>query len=177
MLLAGLGLGLVVGVGMVIGTIVGMNYARPALQFPETALHATSTHGGDNFAMATGLIADGMEGVFFLDYLTGDLQCFVINRRTTQIAGMFRQNVIAHLGAEQGKKPSYLMCTGLASFIQGSTNIRPADCVVYVADANTGRFAAYALPWNRNAIPSGQGQIAPLLLLGTGSARNLTIRE
>ena len=87
----GLGIGLLFGVAMLIGAVVAMNARSPELVLP-TDLHATATHGNDAFAIATGDIADGVEGVFFLDFLTGELQCRVINRRTGQLGGQFRQN-------------------------------------------------------------------------------------
>ncbi len=170
-------LGLLVGVGMLVGALVTWSSTQPtALTFPETPLHAMATDSCDTFAMATGLISDGVEGVFFLDYLTGDLQCWVLNSRTGQLGGQFRHNVVLDLGVEQGKKPRYLMVTGAASFRRGTSGMSPADSLVYVADANTGHFAAYALPWDRNSAARGMPQVADMMVVGKGSARNWEIR-
>jgi hypothetical protein len=54
--------------------------------------------------------------------------------------------------------------------------MKPADSLVYVADANTGNFAVYALPWNRQANSTNRPQQAPMALIFKGSARNLEIR-
>ena len=84
MLLAGLAMGLLVGVGMMIGTLVAVRSApATALSPPETLLHATASHSGKSMAMATGLVDEEAEGVFILDYLTGDVQCYVINPALT----------------------------------------------------------------------------------------------
>ena len=177
-LAAGFVLGVLVGVGMLIGAWATM-WVRPAASFvfPETALHATATDSGDTFGIATGLVADGIEGVFFLDFLSGDMQCWVINGRTGQTGGYFVQNVVADLGVEVGRKnPRYLMVTGQAPMQRGSSAMKPADSLVYVADANTGNFAVYALPWNRQATASNRPQQAPMALIFKGSARNLEIR-
>jgi hypothetical protein len=54
--------------------------------------------------------------------------------------------------------------------------LTPADSLVYVADANTGQFAAYALPWNRQAAARATPQVADMIVVGKGSARNWELR-
>lgn len=179
---AGLTAGLLVGVGLLIGGIVGSRSGSTAdassgLSFPVSQLHATATHGGETFAIATGTITPEVEGVFFLDYLTGDLQCQVVSVRFLQLAGAFKHNVIADLGVEKGKKPQFLLATGQAQFRSTGGAIQFAGSIVYVADANTGNWAAYALPWNRQAEVAGATQVFPMKLIGGGKARDLAIRE
>ncbi len=41
---------------------------------PETVLNASASHGGETFAMATGPVDADVEGLFMLDFLTGELQ-------------------------------------------------------------------------------------------------------
>ncbi|MDP6443034.1 MAG: hypothetical protein QGG36_32110 [Pirellulaceae bacterium] len=177
--LATLVLGLCAGLLVAGGAVVGSIFSRQemSLTLPPSALNATATHGADTFAIATGPIADGVEGIFFLDFLTGELSCWVLNPRSGKLGGHFKQNVVNDLSVERGKKPSYLMVTGQASFRSTGGGYRPAESVVYVLDANTGRFAAYSLPWNRQAAASGAAQLAPMVNIGKGSARNLEIRE
>ena len=178
MLLAGLAMGLLVGVGMLIGTLVAVRSApATALSLPETLLHATASHSGKSMAMATGLVDEESEGVFILDYLTGDLQCYVINPRTFLWGGMFKSNVIQDLGVQQGKDPNYVMVTGQTQFLRGTGVQAPAMCVVYVLDANTGNFAAYGLAWNKTMARGPQVQTDTLRLLQTGKARTLEIRQ
>lgn len=173
---AGLGLGLVFGLGMLLGVSINQQ-PQVELTLPPQALHASATHGSSNFAIATGEIADGVEGVFFLDFLTGELQCHVPNARNPQApGGLFKHNVVADLGIERGKKPQYLMVTGRVAF-RGGGQLRPADCMVYVVDGNTGNFAAYILPWNRQASVVGAAQANPMTLLTKGRARSVEIVE
>ncbi|GIW91212.1 MAG: hypothetical protein KatS3mg109_1659 [Pirellulaceae bacterium] len=140
-------------------------------------LQATATHGGQSMALATGRIEDG-EGLFILDYLTGDLHCFVIYPRFgPNFLAHFQTNVIQVLGVQPGKKPDYLMVTGEMDFRQGAGLNRPAGTVVYVADANTGKFAAFGIPWNRQAANVGQPQQGPLVLLSAGQARNIELER
>ena len=127
-------------------------------------------------AIATGPIGDGIEGLFVLDFITGYLRCQVLNSRTGGAGGIYEHNVAADLGVQQGKQPRYLMTTGAAEFrYQGGGNVRPAGCVLYVADTNTGRYVAYMLPWNPAAAQYNATQRYPMVPLFKDTARNLVI--
>lgn len=176
-LLVGLTIGLLVGTGTMIGTQFTTARTGPAtIQMPETLLHATASHSRDSLVMATGWMDAEIEGLFTLDCLTGDLQCFVINPQVRGIGAAFHHNIIGDLGAVQGKKPNYVMVTGRANIAKGTGLAAPARCVVYVADANTGRFAAYTLVWNRTMFLANTPPAGGFTLLGTGTARNVPIR-
>jgi hypothetical protein len=179
-LVAGFAMGLCLGLGMLAGSWITLAWGPKApFVFPEIPLHATATDAGETMSMATGLVADGMEGVFFLDFLTGDLQCCVLSGRTGQMAGYFTYNVIQDLGIEPGRKnPRYLMVTGLAPIRApaGAGSLRPADSLVYVADAQSGNFGVYAIPWNRQATATNQPQQGPMIRCFVGTARSLELR-
>ena len=173
----GLGMGLLIGVGMMVGALVATSGDVPELVLPQRAVQATATHGGSKFAIATGMVGDDSEGVFFLDFITGDLQCMVLNPRTAKFGGHFVANVARDLqgtqGGVRGKAPNYLMVTGQTSF-RGNT---AANSVVYVVDANTGNFVVYGMTWNRNAESTNTLQKGPMTVLHKGRARNIKIRE
>ena len=166
----GILLGLSTGLAVHIGLESRQSAAGLGLPLEELKLKASATHGADTFAMATGPI-DDTEAVFMLDYLTGDLTCFVINPRTAKFGAMFRTNVWKEMPVEKGKgKPSYVMCTGTWSYKGGSTGgNKIGDCVVYVADTNTGAFAAYSV------VVSGTG--GTIGTLDLGKARDLKLRQ
>jgi len=168
-----LALGLVVGIA--IGAGIAGKLSGPRIQLPETLLNASATHGGETMAMATGPIADDVEGLFILDFITGELTCKVINPRTGFLGGAYSANVVKDLGIEQGKQPKYLMVTGAANFRTQGGNVRPAQSVVYVADSNTGHWVAYWLPWNRAAAQYNFAQASQMLVMGKGSARNIQV--
>jgi len=176
----GLGMGLLVGVGMMVGALVvgghsGDGASRPFISLPETALHATSTDSGDTFSIATGPIDEDVEGLFTLDFLTGNLQCLVVNPRSGGWS-IFRYNVQGDLGTKPGKAAKLLMVTG-AWATRGGASGRPADSVVYVADAVSGHVAVYTVPWDRTLPATGRSQEGVLLLLAVGKARDLAVRE
>ncbi|HEY1784002.1 MAG TPA: hypothetical protein VGG30_00590, partial [Pirellulales bacterium] len=53
--------------GMIIGAVVGANVGGV---WPQIPVHASATHGQENFAIATGPIGLDVEAVYILDYLT-----------------------------------------------------------------------------------------------------------
>ncbi len=132
---------------------------------------------GETFAMATGPIDSDVEGLYMLDFLTGDLQCVVLNFRTAKFSAMFRANVLADLGIDAAKKPKYLMTTGAINFPRGATAARPGNSVVYVLETSTGNYAAYGIPWRRELAATGRAELAALQLLDVGTARTAALRE
>ena len=113
----GLAMGLLVGVGMVIGVFVATSSSEPArIELPDKLLHASATHGSDEFAIATGAVSEDTEGIFFLDFLTGELSCFVLYPRQGVFGGQFKINVVDHLGIQRGKNPKYVIVTGVTEF-------------------------------------------------------------
>lgn len=175
MFFVGAGLGLLVGLGMLAGTTI--TASLNPLEMLEKQLHASATHGGDSMAIATGLIDEGIEGVFILDFITGELTCQVLNPRTGTLAGLYRRTVSADLGTEQGKQPKYLMVTGTLRMRQNISNVRPAESIVYIADANTGRYVAYLLPWNKAAFNQNVAQANEIVPIGQGSVRNIVLEK
>ena len=176
---SGLLMGLVLGAGMLIGALVAVAPQGPARSlFPEIPLHASATVSSETLAVATGLVDEEMEGLFVLDFLTGQLQCAVLNHRVARFNALFQTNVLKDLGVDPTKKrPQYLMVTGLTNFPRGSAVARLGLSVVYVVDANTGRFAAYGMPWRSEMARAGRPQQGAMILLDAGDARAAVIRE
>ena len=176
MLVLGLFVGLTISVAATFATLASWGYLkRGKTQMLEQQLHAMATHGADSMAIATGEIDEGVEGVFILDFITGELTCQVLNARTGLLGGLFRQNVVADLGVEQGKQPKYLLVTGGLEIRQNISNVRPARSIVYVADSNSGRYVAYVLPWNPQLANAGGAQASAMIPIGRGSARNAVL--
>jgi hypothetical protein len=176
MLVVGLAIGLSLGGALTLGVWLG-HQSPAAAHWTDLKLKASASHGSDTFAIATGAVDDDVEGLYTLDFLTGDLQCFVINPRTGNFGGWFKTNVASHLGIEKGKKPNYLLATGLIN-VQGSGgNQRPAATMCYVVDANTGDVAAFSFPWAKSATAAGMAQATEMRLVGKWKARELNLRQ
>ncbi|GAA4431499.1 MULTISPECIES: hypothetical protein [Bremerella] len=159
---------------VIAGLTVGLQLRSPGIEIP---VNATASTWSETMCAATGRIDEEMEGLFTLDTLTGDLQCAVLNGRTTKFAGLFRNNILNDLGVDATKKPNFMLLTGAASFPGQAGNTRPGDCVVYVIDSTTGRIAVYGVPWQRSVAARGSAQQGSLILLDTGTARNVMIRN
>jgi hypothetical protein len=116
--------------GILLGLVVGLNVKG---LWPSIPLHATATHALDKFAICTGLVDDGVEALYFLDYLTGDMRAAVINPKTGRFNSFFTRNIAADFGGA-GRGTGYLMVTGFADMPRGVNNFQFAQSIVYVAD-------------------------------------------
>jgi hypothetical protein len=163
----------VLAAGIVIGLVVGLNY-RGA--WPSVPLHATATHGLDKFAIATGPVDNGVEALYFLDYLTGDLRAAVINPKTGKFNSFYTRNIAADFGGA-GRATGYLLVTGYADMPRGANNFQFAQSIVYVADVTTGRIAAYTIPWNSTLQAAGRTQYGEFQPLDVQQFRTAYIRD
>lgn len=177
-LVAGVTMGLLAGIGVAATT---MYFAQPAARptWPQGApLHGSTASSSETMAIATGRIDDDIDGLYTLDFLTGDLQCFVLNPRSGKYVGWFKTNVTNQLPVEKGKKPQYMLATGDWSPTGFQTTQRPCGSVCYVADANTGMVMSYYFPWVKGAASTGITQSTPMLPLeGPVKARVIPIRS
>lgn len=143
---------------------------------PLPPILAAAATGSDTMAVATGPIGRDSEGIFFLDFITGDLQCLVYYPRAGGFGAHYYGNVLPHLGGG-GKNSKYLLVTGQAIVSGSSGGARPAASLVYVTDITTGLFAAYAVPWDQTAESSGRVQSGGLVYAGGGPIRNFQLRD
>lgn len=136
-------------------------------------LHATATQAGSNFVMATGLIDESVEGVFFLDKVTGMLQCWVTSKNTGAFNGKFGYtNVMANVGTKDEKNPQLLMMVG--NYQPVGSNGKLASCLVYVLNDATGQFAVYTVPWNPSLHANRDAPyVDKMVLLNTGMIREM----
>ena len=161
----GLGLGIGIGLGVIAGLLV-------AGAWPQTPLHATSTDRVDSFAMATGQVDEDVEAVYFLDFLTGDLNAVVIGKQSGHFTGYFKANVTADMGIDNAKNPHYMMITGTVDLRRAGTRMQYSRAVVYVAEVTSGKVGAYAIPWTSGLSQGGQGGVQPLVPIATTRFRN-----
>jgi hypothetical protein len=181
---AGLAIGLAVGIALAVGVAIGMRNAgdgdvMAGLPLEELKLKAYAAHGSDTFAIATGPVDGNVDGVFCLDFLTGDLTGFVMSPRQGRFFAAFKTNVVKELPVEQGKSPKYAMALGRISVLSSYSNVKPGASVIYVADCNSGIVAAYAFPWNPQvtANPPSSLLAAQMITLDVARARDLKLRE
>lgn len=175
---AGLAVGLLVGVGMLVGAMTATRSGGAQAALEEMKLRAVATSNTDTFAIATGQVDEDGEAVFCLDFITGELQCFVLDARNGKVAGWFGTNVTEALKrGDDTKKPRYVMVTGGISARGYSGNARPAASVVYVADGLSGEIAAYSFLWSQSAKNSYQGQRGRMEVVQKFKGRTVELRE
>ncbi len=157
--------------GLVVGLIVGSFC-------PHAPLHATATDRFENFAIATGEVDDGVEAIYFLDFLTGELRAAVMSKqRPPRFNAFYTRNITMDLEIDPSKNPRYLMVTGLTDIRRGASRMSPSKAVVYVAEITSGIVAAYAIPWNADRHASGQIFKGEIYLLDKTKFRTAVVRE
>ena len=177
------------GIGLLLGVLLGLMVGG---LWPDTPLHAVATDRTENFAMATGPVDDGVEAVYFLDFLTGTLRAAVLSNQSRGFHAHYEANVnvdlaglvqvsnagLAQVNAQRRKQnlpplpeiqmpasPNYLMTTGVIDIRRGAAvRLQPPQAVVYVAETTTGIVLVYVLPWDRNAHMSDMPSGGPLTL-------------
>jgi hypothetical protein len=155
------------------GFFLGQRNTPPPLP-PMLAAAAASS---DTMAVATGQISKDAEGIFFLDFITGDLQCLVYYPRSGGFGARYFTNALPHLGGGGGKNSKYLMVTGQAVVTSSAGGSRPGASLVYVTDVTTGMFAAFAVPWDQTAESGNRMQSGGLVYVGGGPIRNYQLRD
>ena len=154
--------------GVVVGMPLGWRLAS-SRELPKA--FAITSQADETFAICTAPIdmANGVEGIFVLDFATGDLTGGVLNAGSGMFATSYKWNVLGDLGFQPGqaKNPRFLL-------VAGSAELRPnprlgrrqmAPSVIYVTDCTTGATAAYGIPWSpqqANAATPMMSELVPL---------------
>ncbi len=168
-------------VGLSLGVLVGLMIGG---MWPNTPLHATATDRVDRYAMATGFVHDGVEAVYYLDFLTGSLRAAVLSKSAQGFQAFFEANIHADMaaamstaGVQMPQEPKYLMVTGVVDIrrVPGQRNT-PGSAAIYVAEANTGVVLAYIVPWSIEAHSANRFHSAPLVLWAGGQFSSAMIR-
>lgn len=113
-------------------------------QSPPVA-HAMTAHGTDQKSIVTVPLESALEAVVTLDHKTGDLTGYVLDRTNGNFFIQYRYNVSEDFPNHRG---AYLIAAGLADFRGFKGNERIANGVIYVSEENSGKVAAYGVPWN-----------------------------
>lgn len=152
------------GVGMLLGR-GDLNRSLPRAQ-------AMSSLADESFAICTTPIDMNTEGIFILDFETGDLTGGVLNQNTAKFTTSYRHNILKDLGFKPGqvKEPRFLIVPGRAAF-SGNSGNRMAQSVLYVTDASTGVTVAYGIPWSAQQSNSVKPMMAELIPLDIARPR------
>ena len=163
---------------LAVGLIGGVVLSGSGLHLSwDTPLHAVATDRQENFAVATGWIDQDMEGIFFMDFLTGNLKGAVLNAKAGKFTAFYEQNILADLGVQPDKNPKFLLVTGGAALPTLPGGKRLGNSVVYVVEVTTGRTAAYGIPWVSGSSSRPAIGTSPLIKLDVAQFRGAAVRE
>lgn len=131
---------------------------------PHEPAYATTADRDSQFMMVTcpvgnaaAGITDPMDGVFILDFLTGQLKGAVLNRQKQVFAAYYMRDLAKDFGVAGDEDPHYAIVTGYSQMnAQGGPPF--ASGVLFIGELTSGKVIAYAFPW---AEP-GFGQVMPL---------------
>ena len=141
--------------------------------WPNVPIHATATDRTEGFAIATGYCDESVEAVYFLDFLTGDLSAAVVSKQNGHFNAFYTHNVVADLGINPAKPPRFLLTTGTVDLRRTGGKITALSrSLVYVAELQSGKVGAYAIPWSSSAWNAGQTLRGEFTLLDVGRFRN-----
>jgi hypothetical protein len=160
------------GGGVVLGLVLGGVW-------PDSPAHAVATSQIESFSVCTAPIDEDGEGVFFLDYLTGELKGAALNPSNGKFTVVFGVNVATTLGVDITKNPKYLLVSGTANFRRAVNTQQMGSSVLYVAELSSGKVAAYGIPWNPRARTAAVSAPVPVTLapLDVYQFRNVQVRS
>lgn len=131
---------------LAVGTAAGLCIAR---FWPHEPAQAATNDRDSKFAMGTCSVslADNVEGVFVLDFLTGRLQGAVLNPNTGKFMNAYYRNLAADFGVDPKAEPHYVFVSGKAS-LPSRGRLSAAQCAIYVGELTSGKVIAYWFPYN-----------------------------
>lgn len=109
---------------------------------------------------AAAVAQDPMDGVFILDYLTGKLMGAVLSRQVGGFVSFYARDLAKDFDVQGDADPHYCMASGYAQ-MPNQGQMQMASGVLYIAELNSGKLAAYAFPWKEQ----GLGGVIPLIPL------------
>lgn len=129
--------------------------------WPHEPLQASATDRSSQFGLCTGKVSiiDPIEGVYVLDFLTGQLKGAVMNRQIGKFTAFYFRDVAKDLAVDPQTKPSYAMVTGDAQ-LTARGGSPPATGLIYVAELTSGKVAAYTYEWRETT-----NLVGPLLMV------------
>ena len=136
--------------------------------WPHEPTYATTADRDTQFSMVTipvgasaAGINDPMDGVFILDFLTGQLKGAVLSRQAGSFVSFYMRDLAKDFGVNPEANPHYCMVTGYAQ-MPNQGGISMASGVLYIAELSSGKLAAYAFPWKEQGT---NGAAIPLMLV------------
>ena len=145
------------GVGAFIGNTLSQNDPQP-LQ-----LNASTISNDDDVTISTGLVDKNASGLYILDHVNGELQCWLFDQNSGEIVGTFRTNVFEDIRLRDIKNPKFLMAVNyiVPNETKKATS-RTGMSTCFVAETVSGKIATYQVAYDKKTLLSGRNQSGPL---------------
>lgn len=143
---------------VLLGAAIG---ASAIWAWPKTPVFAFSSDRNDKFAMTTAATGPGTEAVFVLDFLTGQIKGFALDRTAERFMAVYSRSVAQDFQVDPNKPARYAIVSGLAAR-SGRGGASWAASYLYVAELSTGRVQAYAIPFRQQRGAVANVQLVPV---------------
>lgn len=122
--------------------------------WPQEPIHASSSDRDEKFAMLTvpvkdvqfAGVRDHLEGVFVLDFLTGQLKGAVLGK-VGRFTHFYMRNIAADFQVNPSVTQHYAIVQGNAQ-LPSTGRSTMATGVIYIAELNSGQVVAYGFVFN-----------------------------
>lgn len=155
------------------GIVAGIGLASI---WPHEPLDAATADRNEKFAVITTPVGLQTEGVFVLDFLTGRLTGAVLSKTRGGGVGFtnfYYRNVAEDFQVAGNATPNYAVSSGFAD-IPAAGGVRWGQSALYVAEMNSGKVAAYGVPYKITQVAQPP---SPLVPIGNFPFREATITE
>jgi hypothetical protein len=144
------------GVGLVAGLCI--SYCWPH----EPGFAGTSDRDS-KFGMVTCPVSftEDSEGVFVVDYLTGQLRGSVASMKTGKFTNFYYRNLAADFKVDPKIAPHYALVSGKGQLV-GRGGLSMSTGLLYVAELTSGKVVCYAFPFRESTRPMQPVQIKPV---------------
>lgn len=155
------------------GLVAGLGIAQ---FWPHEPVAAGTSDRDAKFGMVTCPVSGSVEGVFVLDFLTGQLKGALYDPRQGGFNRFYYRNLALDFQVDPSGKPAYAIVSGVSG--QGAvgrtgSSAAPSSGTIYVAEMTSGTVAAYTAPYTTRATPKP----IEMPVLGTFPFRAPTIRD
>lgn len=142
------------------GLILGLGVAQ---FWPHEPVSAATADRDEKFGMVTCPMSftDGTEGVFVIDYLTGQLKGGMVNPRIGKFTNFYFRNLAADFNVDPKAQPHYVMVSGNRGQSIASSGNTLSSGTLYVGELTSGKVVAYVFPYRELRAPAPPVQILP----------------
>ena len=142
------------------GVVVGLCLSYV---LPRERVMAVATDRNDQFAMATCTVSAiaGQEGIFVIDFLTGQLKGAVLNKSNGKFTQFYYRNLAQDFKIDPTAEPRFAFVTGRAN-LPSARGIQIGASVLYIAELSSGTVACYGYDYRESPKVEPPKELIPI---------------